>query len=239
MADRARHLARAPGGGARGARRRLAAAETLRDETRKQLTQRELEVAELRAALDGEQAQRAAAEARWDAARQSVDEQRAAPRRGARGARAIVRGAQRRGAAQSNDSFLSSRGRRSTRSSSPARRPSRASCSRSGTRSRATRSHLRELEAAAERVRRLSSSSARSARRSERLQRETGTLATALRSSQARGRYGEVALRRIVELAGMTARCDFSEQVTAETAKRPAAPRHRHHRVYSATASST
>jgi len=49
------------------------------------------------------------------------------------------------------------------------------------------------------------------------LQRETGALATTLsRSSQARGRWGEITLRRVVELSGMTARCDFSEQVSAE-----------------------
>ncbi len=44
------------------------------------------------------------------------------------------------------------------------------------------------------------------------LRRETGTLSTALRKPQVRGRWGEMHLRRAVELAGLVARCDFSEQ---------------------------
>jgi len=46
------------------------------------------------------------------------------------------------------------------------------------------------------------------------LRRETLKLSTALRNPQARGRWGELALRRTVELAGMVAHCDFSEQVS-------------------------
>jgi DNA recombination protein RmuC len=45
------------------------------------------------------------------------------------------------------------------------------------------------------------------------LRRETGALSTALRKPQVRGQWGELHLRRAVELAGMVAHCDFSEQV--------------------------
>ncbi len=54
---------------------------------------------------------------------------------------------------------------------------------------------------------------------SQSLADETQQFRMVLNSSQARGRWGEETLRRVVEAAGMSAHCDFSEQIVAGDAK--------------------
>ena len=49
------------------------------------------------------------------------------------------------------------------------------------------------------------------------LRRETGSLVGALKRPHSRGSWGEIQLRNVIEMAGMVAHCDFTEQTTLVT----------------------
>ena len=65
----------------------------------------------------------------------------------------------------------------------------------------------REVTAIGERLREVAAGQ-------EKLRSETGSLVTALRAPHVRGRWGEVQLKRVVELAGMLDYCDFRTQAS-------------------------
>jgi DNA recombination protein RmuC len=58
----------------------------------------------------------------------------------------------------------------------------------------------------------------------EKLRSETGALVTALRKPNARGQWGQMQLRKVVELAGMVRHCDFCEQTSVEGDERTLRP---------------
>jgi len=197
---------------------RLAAAEATVDELRKQLSQRELEAGDLREGLAKARTQGAQAETRFEEARRNLEEQRALleeTRQKLLGAFADLSAKALR---ESKDDFLQlaeqkigSQLHERQAAIDGLVKPLQESLRR-------YEEHVRALESARQQAygnleEQLRTLNARSAE----LQRETGTLVTVLsRSSETRGRWGEITLRRVVELSGMTPRCDFREQVSVE-----------------------
>lgn len=198
----------------RGAREllqgRLAAAETRVDELAKQITQRDLELGDLRGALATERAARIQADTRLEGEQRAVAEQRA-----------LLEEA--RGQLTETFKALSSEALRDTQSSFLTLADERLKG-----REQAIDALVHPLKEALQRVERqaqqleskregayatLEQQVSTLRGTSEELRRETLNLVTALRGSQARGRWGELTLKRVVELAGLSEHCDFDEQV--------------------------
>jgi len=199
----------------RGAREglhgRLAAAESRADELTKQLTQRDLEAGDLRGSLEIERAARTQADTRLEAARESMDAQRALLDEARAQLTQTFKALSADVLKESQASFLT------------------LADERLGRREQAVDSLVKPLQDALTRVE--SQTQQLEARRegayatlqqqltslgstSDELRRETLNLVTALRGSQVRGRWGELTLHRVVELAGLAEHCDFEEQVT-------------------------
>lgn len=189
---------------------RVAAAETLADEIRKHLGQRDLELTEVRHTLDAERATRVQSEARCEAARANVEEQRLLLEQMQIRLGDTFKALSADALRDSGASFLTLAGERLASELGQHVQPLHEALGR-------YESQIRDLEMSRQQaygsieqqVRALAVSSAE-------LQREAGNLVSALRTPHVRGRWGEITLHRVVELSGMTAHCDYVEQVTAE-----------------------
>lgn len=201
-----------------GREARLGAAEALADEAKKLLTQRELDLGDLRAALGAERTERAQAEAYLQATRQSLEEQKhllaEARERLGETFKALSSDALR----ESGQQFLEL-----ARAAIDAQLGQRqeAMAGLLGPLAEALRRYeagVHALEANRQQAYgSLQQQLTALAATSVELQREAGNLASALRAPQVRGRWGEITLRRVVELAGMASHSDFTEQATITT----------------------
>ncbi len=190
---------------------RLVAMETRADVLGKQLTQRELDAGDLRDALRTEQAARTQAETRLEGERRSVDEQRALLDQARAQLTETFKALSADTLRDTQSSFLTladERLRSREQSIDALVNPLKDALAR-------VESQTQQLEARREGAYATLEQQLNTLRTTnDELRRETLNLVTALRGSQARGRWGELTLRRVVELAGLAAHCDFDEQVT-------------------------
>ncbi len=193
---------------------RLIAMETRADVLNKQLTQRELDAGDLRDALRAEQAARTQAETRLESERRSVEEQRGLLEQARSQLTETFKALSADTLRDTQTSFLTladERLRGREQAIDALVNPLKDALLR-------IESQAQQLETKREGAYATLEQQLHTLRTtSDDLRRETLNLVTALRGSQARGRWGELTLRRVVELAGLAAHCDFDEQVTLKT----------------------
>jgi DNA recombination protein RmuC len=194
-----------------GLQSRLAASESRADELAKQLSQRDLETSDLRRALDLERNARTQAETRLAAEREGIAEQRALLEEARTQLTHAFKALSADALRDSQASFLTLADERLGRREQAVDAlvaPLKDALQRVETQSQQMESRREGAYATLEQQLATLRSS------SDDLRRETLNLVTALRGSQVRGRWGELTLRRVVELAGLAEYCDFDEQVT-------------------------
>ena len=173
------------------------------DELRGQITALDAQAADLRQRLEAEQGARVKAETRLDAERRSFEEQRA-----------LLDEAQ----VKLKDAFaaLSADALKGNREQFLSHAEERLKPIQLllGT----YEQHLRDIEAARNAAYGSLQQALKSLAQDQQLLRtEAARLTTALKSPTVRGRWGEVTLKRVVEVAGMSAYCDFETQVSVAT----------------------
>jgi DNA recombination protein RmuC len=201
---------------------RLKVAEAQAGELRDRLRQEEADLDRLRAELDMERRSGVEAATRLDASRKNLDEQRGLIEAMKREMSDTFSAVSRAALESSNASFLALASERLGRISKETE-------GKLGVHSRELDGLLKPLQETLrryeEQIRLMEEGRHRAygslgeqlkalASTNEQLQKETGNLVTALRKPQVRGRWGEIQLKRVAELAGMTLHCDFSEQVS-------------------------
>ena len=190
---------------------RLAAVESRADELAKQLTQKDLEIGDLRGALNGERAARTQAETRLEAEQRSVEAQRVLLEEARAQLTETFKVLSAEALRDTQTTFLTladERLRGREQAIDALVNPLKEALGRVESQAQQLESKREGAYATLEQqVTTLRSSS-------DDLRRETTNLVTALRGSQVRGRWGELTLKRVVELAGLAEHCDFDEQVT-------------------------
>ncbi len=186
-----------------GVRARMAAGEAQAAELARQINAREADIDELRRRLEAEQSLRIAAETRLDAERKSFDEQRALLDEAERKLKDAFAALSADALKDSRNQFLSQADERL--------KPIQALL-------KTYEEHLTKIEAVrSDAYGGLKNHLDTLAKAHDLLQREAHQLSTALRSPTVRGRWGEMTLRRVVEVAGMSPHCDFEEQASVTT----------------------
>jgi DNA recombination protein RmuC len=209
-------------------RARVASSDALETELRRQLSHQAHDMSELRATLGVEQARRAEADTRWTVAREALDEQRQAFDEARLRLTETFKVLSTEALERSGAAFLE---RARDTLEAQLERGRAALDLQLGRREDAVQGLVRPLQEALgryeEAVRGMESTRQHAygtlqeqlrglAAGHADLTRETGALVAALRTPHVRGRWGELTLRRVVELAGLARHCDFVEQVTAD-----------------------